>query len=274
MNQSAACVAVCVSHGFKCSLQVSQDDTVLHLCVRLGKQMQYPPSCLVLISKGKILTSRMDATLASFGLFMPVPSHATSGSCCKILVSKMPPGPEWIEFTTRFLCTTSLKPVTCRMHAESPIANVKRQLRELLRCPNASFFLYAADGNPLSDTTIIRDLKVSNGSRLYCRVLAEEPAPNAPTAATVQPLIREADAAWHTGVIGGAGAQEQRRERKRGRDDGPERGPCFRKAARSPFAGMRRGFLSDPCRPPEVAAARTAAPAGAGEDPAPGPARP
>jgi hypothetical protein len=223
---------------------------VRQLSARLGQQMQCPPADLVLICKGMILTNHLNSTLASLGLFKPVGFKFTPVKRCKILISRRPPGPTWIHLTTTFLCTTSLKPIFCRMHTASPIANVKRQLRELLRCPGACLSLYAGDGELLSETTSLRDLGDIDGGRLYCRILAEEPAvPPAPNssagasaaaAAAVRELIRAADFAWHGDSIKvGAGSGRRKRQPECEEQEG-----AAAKAVCRAFSGMRRGFLS------------------------------
>ena len=140
------------------------------------------------------------------------------------------------------------------MHASSPVANVKQQLRELLRCAVASLSVYGADGALLPDTMSLSELGFSSGCRLYCRILAEEPAPLTADAAAglgafvpngfpadIRELIRKADAAFH-GRVGSSEAVPT--QGKRSRDSGYNRGAGCRKATRGLFAGMRRGFLS------------------------------
>lgn len=253
MSLEKTYIAWCVSYDFKCCLRVSLDDTVLNLCARMGPQMHCSPSDLVLISKGKILNNYMDNTLEALELFKPKSASTTLSNRCKILVIRRTT--TWIHITTTFLCTTSLKPIICRMHTASPVSNIKKQLREILRCPTASLVLYGANAALLPDTMTIQDLRVSSGCRLYCRILAEEPTPQEFTAIytgghvcnggmVVTEQIRAADAKWHNGAIGRGPAPQ----RKRGCDNGPEADSCGRKAARGAFAGMRRGFLT--CRGP------------------------
>ena len=218
----------CVSQNCKFSLQVEQLETVLQLSVRLAENIKIPSSDLLLICKGRIISHHPFFSLQDLGLFTTSPE-------CKLIVSKRPPGPVWPRIKTLFLCSNSLSPLVFRMHADSPIACVKRQLRELLRCPAAVLCLHLADGATLPDTVTLRDLGVTDGFRLYCRIRSDEsdalsPSPLVAAAATVREQVRQADAAHCDGV-----------GRKRRRDDNH----CgrLRSGRAEAFLGLRKGFL-------------------------------
>ena len=59
------------------------------------------------------------------------PDCSLVDGCIKLLISRRPPGPTWIQLKLIFLCTTSLKPTSFLLHSASPIADVKMQLLEL-----------------------------------------------------------------------------------------------------------------------------------------------
>ena len=76
----------CVAHDFKCCLQVSEHETVFQLSQRIGKIMKCPPSDLVLICKGKVVSSHLMFSIEALCLF-------ASSTSCKLLISQKPPGP-------------------------------------------------------------------------------------------------------------------------------------------------------------------------------------
>ena len=82
----------CVGQDFKCCLQVSLHETILQVSKRLGKLMKCPSSELVLICKGKVVSSHPMFSLEALDLF-------DSSSTCKLLVLQRPPGPAWIPFS-------------------------------------------------------------------------------------------------------------------------------------------------------------------------------
>ena len=189
----------CVSQNFKCSLRICSYETVLQLSQRLGEIMKRPPSELVLICKGKVISRHPMFTLEALGAF-------SSSSSCKLLITQRPPGPNWLLITTVFLCSSSLSPLIFCMHADSPVAAVKGRVRDLLRCPVAVFSLHLADGAALPDAATLRDLGVAYGDRIYCRIRCEEPEAVPPSvlaaaAAAVREQVRQADAA-HDGRVG------------------------------------------------------------------------
>ena len=194
--------------------------------------MHTTPSQLVLMCNDCAISRHPMSTLKDLGVF-------TSSRDCKVLISKKPAESTWPRIIAVFLCSSSLSPLTFRMHADSSVAQVKLQLRELLRCPVAVLSLHLADGAALMEATTLRDLGVADGHRLYCRVWSEEPAASSLHAAivTVREQVRQADALHLDGV----------RSKRRGQDD--EAAGCARndggKSAKwtKTFLGVRRGFL-------------------------------
>ena len=225
----------CVSKDFTCSLRISQHATVLQLSERLGQLMHTTPSQLVLICNDCTISRHPLFTLKDLGVF-------TSLRDCKVLISKKPAKSTWPRIIAVFLCSSSLSPLAFRMHSDSSVAQVKRQLRELLRCPVAVLSLHLADGAALLEVATLRELGVADGHRLYCRIWSEEPAASSldAAAATVREQVRQADALYFDGV----------RSKRRGQDD--EAAGCDRndggKSAKGTktFLGVRRGFLCAP----------------------------
>ena len=207
---------VCISAKFECSLCISTTEKVLCLRACLAQNVECPPEDLVLLCRGKNLSSRLNSSLASFGLAV--------GGAYKLLVIRRPVTPAWLRITAHVLCS-SLPPMHLHMHASSPAVNVKRELRELLRIPALCLSLHLADGEPLPDGASLRDLGVRDGERVYCRIHTEDPPPAAAVdAGRVREQIRRAEGSAEGGGAGSKGARSG--------------------VAPGAFLGMRRGFLS------------------------------
>jgi hypothetical protein len=89
------------------------------------------------------------------------------------------------------------------IRASSPAADIKRELRDLLRIFNLCLFLHRADDEPLPDGASLRDLGVRDGERVYCRIHTEDPPPAAAVdAGRVREQIRRAEATEKGGVRG------------------------------------------------------------------------
>jgi hypothetical protein len=152
----------------------------------------------------------------------------------------------WLSLQVHFLDTT-LKPLIIRMHASSPAINVKRQIRELFHVPYLAFSLHSADGELLPDDLPLRDLRIHDDGRLYCRICTDAPAAAADVvqdehaAAAVRVLIRQMEAGPLPSCTSASTGSKRRREsedERKNLDGG--RGPDGR---RTGFLGMRRGFL-------------------------------
>jgi hypothetical protein len=211
--------------------------------------MQCPPSALTLICKGQVLSRHPKSSLQALGVSDAL---GTTGSC-KLVVLQRLSVPIWPRLQVRILGQTT-KPLILRMHASSPAINVKRQIRELLRIPNLVFSLHSADGEPLPDDMSLRDLRIPDGGRLYCRIRTESP-PAAVDAvqderadAAVRELIRQMEADSPATNAPASGSKRRRGsedERKTLDGDGAPDRPGAR------FLGMRRGFLlAGPPKPP------------------------
>jgi hypothetical protein len=242
---------------------VGLTDTVFNLAVLLSERMHCPPSELLLICKGRIISRCPTSTLAAFGF--------SAGGTYKLLATRRPARPVWLRLTAHFL-SCSLPPTPLRMHATSPAINIKRQLRELLRIPCLSLSLHLADGEALPDGASLRDLGLRDGARLYCRIHCDDPPPaEAVEAGRVLALILRAERG--ADVSGGAGSK-RRREAEQVPPPGAIGGAasdCARGGWRrgdGPFMGMRRGFLSGgPARGAAPARVDSAQPAdGAAEE--------
>ena len=189
----------CVAHNFKCLLQVSEYETVFQLSQRLGKIKKCPPSSLVLICKGKVVSSHPMFNFEALCLF-------ASSTSCKLLISQRPPGPVWLRITVVFLCSSSLSPKVYHMHSDDLVKKIKSQLREDLRCSVAEFSLHLADGAALPDAVTLSELGLADDERIYCRIRSEAPEPVPPSglaaaAAAVREQVRRADA-MHCGGVG------------------------------------------------------------------------
>ena len=177
----------CVSSNWKCSLILSPADKVCHLTNLLAQRMNSLPSELRLICSGRVLSRRPTSSLASFGL--------ATGGAYKLLVIRRPVTQTWLRITAHVLCC-SLPPMQLPMHASSPAADVKREVRDLLRIPALCLSLHLPDGEPLPDGASLRDLGVRDGGRVYCRIHTEDPPPPAAVdAERVRELIRRAEGA-------------------------------------------------------------------------------
>ena len=189
----------CVAQDFKCRLQVSKCETVFQLLQRISKIKKCPPSSLVLICKGKVVSRHPMFSLEALCLF-------ASSTSCKLLISQRPPGPVWLRITVVFLCSSSLSPIVYYMHSGSRVSKIKSQLREDLRCSVAEFSLHLADGAALPDAVMLSDLGLADDERIYCRIRSEAPEPVPPSgmaaaAAAVREQVRRADA-MHCGGVG------------------------------------------------------------------------
>jgi hypothetical protein len=224
----------CVTKDLICCLDVCLTDTVFEFAALLAERMQCLPAELLLICKGRILSRYPTATLAAFGL--------KRGGTYKLLAARHPARPVWLRITAHFLCC-SLPPTPLRMHATSPIINIKRQLRELLRTPYLSLSLHLADGEELPDCASLQDLGVRDGARVYCRIHCDNPPPaEAVEAGRVLALIESADRAADE-----VDAGPRRRRFSQGKllpsaMDGRLRSRGGGGGAA--YLGMRRGFLS------------------------------
>ena len=90
--------AICVSNQFECSMCISTTETVLRLTTWLAQNMECPPEDLVLLCRGKKISSRPASTLASFGLAV--------GGTYKLLVIRRPVAPAWLRITAFVLCSS------------------------------------------------------------------------------------------------------------------------------------------------------------------------
>jgi hypothetical protein len=237
-------------------LKVRSNSNILQISFMIGRMLQCPHSDLVLICKGEVISRHPMFSLEDLGFSTPC-SSSSDGSI-KLLISRRPPGPTWIKFTAAFLCTTSLKPLTFRMHSASPVANVKRQVQESLRC-HACLSIHSADGALLPTAISLRDLGVADGGRLYCRILAQEPAllPQravADAAAAVREQIRIADRIWRRGPPSAGSKRplddpEAGDEASIGVGVGGGGGEQAGHRSASLFVAMRQGFLLPSNRP-------------------------
>ena len=104
------------------------------------------------------------------------------------------------------------------MRASSHVADVKHELRDLLRIPNLCLSLHRADGEPLPDGASLRDLGVRDGERVYCRIHTEDPPPAAAVdAGRVREQIKRAEEAGE-----GEGGRSKRARLDRGAMAGAE----------------------------------------------------
>jgi hypothetical protein len=132
--------------------------------------MEHLPSELLLICRGRILSQRPNSSLASFGL-------AERGAY-RLLVIRRPVRPAWLRITvTAHILCCSLPLIHVPMRSSSLVADVKRELRDMLRIPALCLSLHRADGEPLPDGASLRDL--GDGERVYCRIHTEDPPPAA-----------------------------------------------------------------------------------------------
>ncbi len=139
------------------------------------------------------MSRRPNSSLASFGLAV--------GASYKLVVIRRPVKPAWLCITAYVLCS-SFRPMPLPMRASSHAADVKRELRDLLRIPTLCLSLHLADGEPLPDGASLRDLGVRDGERVYFRIHTEDPPPAAAVdAGRVREQIRQAEEA---GMGGGA----------------------------------------------------------------------
>jgi hypothetical protein len=182
---------VCASNENECSLCLSPEDSVSKLTDLLDQNMDDLPPEYLLVCKGQILSRRPEATLASFGLAM--------GGIYKLLV--IPPvTPTWLRLTAHILCS-SFPPMSIPMRASSPVAHVKRELRDLLRIPTLCLSIHLAVGEPLPDGASLRDLGVQDGERIYCRIHTVDPPPAAAVdAERVREQIRRMEGTAEGGV--------------------------------------------------------------------------
>ena len=158
----------CVSKDFRCSLSLCPADKVSHLTKLLAESMEHLPSELLLICRGRILSQRPNSSLASFGL-------AARGAY-RLFVIRRPVKPAWLRITAHILCC-SLPTMPIPMRSSSTAADIKRELRDMLRIPALCLSLHRADGEPLPDGASLRDL--GDGERVYCRIHTEDPPPAA-----------------------------------------------------------------------------------------------
>ena len=231
------------------TVQMSLFSSVLQVSLMLGKLIECPPSEITLIFEGEVISRHPMFSLGE--LILSKHEAVSPDECIKLLVSRQPSIPAWIRLTAIFLCTTSLKPITFRMHTSSPVANVKKQLRELLRCPVACLSIYAADGAVLPDAILLRDLGAAAAGRVYCRVHAAEPTMLQPGVSTsVRDQIQRANSTWCRDALA-AGCKRPRDDRSGGgNDSGGGRRPG------GLFDALKPGFLSSrqPAPPPKDAA--------------------
>jgi hypothetical protein len=175
----------CVSNNFTCTLTLSPAHHVSHLIKLLAQKMKHLPSELRLICRGRIISRLPKSTLSSLGLEV--------GGTYKLLVIRRHVTPAWLHITAYILCS-SLPPIQIPMHASSPAADIKSEVRDLLRIPGLCLSLHLADGEPLPDGASLRDLGVRDGGRVYCRVHTEDPPPAAAVeAGRVREQIRRAE---------------------------------------------------------------------------------
>jgi hypothetical protein len=113
------------------------------------------PSELLLICRGRIfiLSRRPNSSLASFGLEV--------GGAYKLLVIRRPGKHVWLASHPM----SSAPPFPPRPSPCAPQADVKHELRDLLRIPNLCLSLHRADGEPLPDGASLRDLGMRDGER-------------------------------------------------------------------------------------------------------------
>jgi hypothetical protein len=150
----------------------------------LAQRIEKLSSELLLICRGEIISSHPNSSLESFGLAV--------GGAYQLLVIVTR---AWLRVTAHILCS-SFPPMPLPMCASSHVADVKHELRDLLRIPNLCLSLHLADGEPLPDGASLRDLGVRDGERVYCRIHTEDPPPAAAVdAGRVREQIRRAEAA-------------------------------------------------------------------------------
>ncbi len=221
--------------------------------------MRCCPSNLIIICKGRILSRQPKSTLQELGV---ADALGEKGSC-KLVVLQRLSAPTWPRLQVCILGQT-IKPLTLRMHASSPIINVKRQIREKLRIPNLAFSLHTVDGELLHDDLSLRDLRIPDGGRLFCRIRAEDPAvavdadQEEQAAAAVRELIRQIESGPNATRAPSSGSKRRRGSEGATLDVGggaPDRRPAG-------FLGMRRGFLlagppAAPPAPPPTAVSNT-----------------
>jgi hypothetical protein len=131
-------------------------------------------------------------------------------------------------------------------------------VQESLRC-HACLSIHSADGALLPTAISLRDLGVADGGRLYCRILAQEPAllPQravADAAAAVREQIRIADRIWRRGPPSAGSKRplddpEAGDEASIGVGVGGGGGEQAGHRSASLFVAMRQGFLLPSNRP-------------------------
>jgi hypothetical protein len=227
-----------LSHEFKEHLVIDLNENVYSLCSIIAQHEDCSPADLIIICKGRVISREPTSTLDKIGI---LDTLKTTG-ICNLMVLQRPLSPKWLRLRVFFLCTQN-QPLNLRMHSASLAVNVKHQIRELLLAPYAVLFLHSADGELLPDDLSLRDLRVPDGGRLYCRIRTQYLASSFAqdehaAAAAAREQIRQAEAATLS------------KRPTPGRDSD---GPAGRLAAsaagpapsrrRAAFLGMRRGFL-------------------------------
>jgi hypothetical protein len=149
-------------------MTLGPDDTVAILTNLLALNVDHLPSELRLICNGKNISSNPRSTLASLGLQV--------GAVYKLRVIRRPVTHTWLRTTVHVLCS-SFPPMQIPMHFSSSAADVKREVRYLLRIPGLCLSFHHADGKLLSDRGSLWSLGVRDGGRLYCRIHTEDPPP-------------------------------------------------------------------------------------------------
>jgi hypothetical protein len=139
----------------------------------------------LLVCRGMILSNEPESSLASLGLAV--------GDVYTLLVIRRSVTPTWLRITAYFLCS-SIPPIQIPIRATRSPADLKTEVRSVLRIPGLCLSLHLADGEPLPDGASLRDLGVRDGGRVYCRIHTEDPLPAAAVeAGRVREQIRRAE---------------------------------------------------------------------------------
>ena len=239
----------CLSENVSESFAIGLTDSVQHLCSVIADQVKCQPTDLTIICNGNKISKHLTCTLDELDIYNAL---AKTGACKLMVLQRSSPSPKWLRIQVHTVCST-IQPLDLRVHSANLAITVKHHIRELLRNLNLVLFLHATDGELLPDDLTLRDLRIPDGGRLYCRIHTEPPLADVDAvqeeraAAAVRKLIQQMEATSHAA----AGEKEVGRHTELASTAGPAR-------RRTAFLGMRRGFLlADPAAPATGAAAPT-----------------